>query len=217
MSIVMDAKMWFAEAAMDTKKRSYEMRARRQTTDATRTAIVQAAIDSVVAARSLGITLGSVADRAGVTVKTVLRHFGSREELIEAAYLQVLQDVLAERTVTSSDPERALTVLIEHYERRGDMVLGLIAEEDDDPRARRMCDTGRTLHRNWVDEVFGAGLPDEPSERARIIDALVVVTDVYCWKLLRRDRGLTVEDVRDRMALLSEAVLSVSRDAVGRS
>jgi hypothetical protein len=44
-----------------------------------------------------------------------------------------------------------------------------------------------------------------------------VVTDVYCWKLLRRDRGLTVEDVRDRMALLSEAVLSVSRDAVGRS
>jgi hypothetical protein len=131
--------------------------------------------------------------------------------------LQILQDVLAERTVTSSDPERALTVLIEHYERRGDMVLGLITEEDDDPRARRMCDTGRTLHRKWVDEVFGAGLPDELSERARIIDALVVVTDVYCWKLLRRDRGLTVEDVRDRMALLSEAVLSVSRDAVGRS
>jgi AcrR family transcriptional regulator len=202
---------------MDAKKRSYEMRARKQTTAATRDAIVQAAIDSVVAERSLGITLGSVADRAGVTVKTVLRHFGSREELIEAAYLQILQDVLAERTVTSRDPERALTVLIEHYERRGDMVLGLIAEEDDDPRARRMCDTGRTLHRKWVDEVFGAGLPDEPSERARIIDALVVVTDVYCWKLLRRDRGLTVEDVRDRMSLLSEAVLSASREAVGRS
>lgn len=202
---------------MDAKKRSYEMRARKQTTAATRDAIVQAAIDSVVAERSLGITLGSVADRAGVTVKTVLRHFGSREELIEAAYLHILQDVLAERTVTSRDPERALTVLIEHYERRGDMVLGLIAEEDDDPRARRMCDTGRTLHRKWVDEVFGAGLPDEPSERARIIDALVVVTDVYCWKLLRRDRGLTVEDVRDRMSLLSEAVLSASREAVGRS
>lgn len=202
---------------MDTKKRSYEMRARKQTTAATRTAIVQAAIDSVMAARSLGITLGSVADRAGVTVKTVLRHFGSREELIEAVYLQILQDVLAERTVTSSEPERELTVLIEHYERRGDMVLGLIAEEGDDPRARRMCDTGRSLHRKWVDEVFDAGLPVGPSERARIIDALVVVTDVYCWKLLRRDRGLTVEDVRDRMLLLSEAVLSVSREAVGRS
>jgi AcrR family transcriptional regulator len=217
MSIVMDTKVWFAEAAMETAKRSYEMRARKQATAATRNAIVQAAIDSVLAARSLGITLGSVADRAGVTVKTVLRHFGSREELIEAAYLQLLRDVMAERTVTSSDPERAVTVLIEHYERRGDMVLGLLAEEDDDPRARLMCDTGRTLHRKWVDEVFDAGLPAEPPERARIIDALVVVTDVYCWKLLRRDRGLTVEDVRDRMLLLSEAVLSVSREAIGRS
>lgn len=202
---------------MDTKKRSYEMRARKQTTAATRDAIVQAAIDSVVAERSLGITLGSVADRAGVTVKTVLRHFGSREELIGAVYLQILRDVMTERTVTSSDPERELTVLIEHYERRADMVLGLLAEEDDEPRARLMCDTGRTLHRQWVDEVFGAGLPVEPSERARIIDAMVVVTDVYCWKLLRRDRGLTVEDVRDRMLLMSEAVLSASREAVGRS
>jgi AcrR family transcriptional regulator len=202
---------------MDTKKRSYEMRARKQTTAATRTAIVQAAIDSVVAERSLAITLGSVADRAGVTVKTVLRHFGSREELIEAVYLQILRDVMAERTVTSGVPERELTVLIEHYERRGETVLGLLAEEDDDPRARLMCDTGRTLHREWVDEVFGAGLPVEPSDRARIIDALVVVTDVYCWKLLRRDRGLTIEDVRDRMLLMSEAVLSVSREAVGRS
>jgi AcrR family transcriptional regulator len=201
---------------MDTKKRSYDMRARKQTTAATRTAIVHAAIDSVVVARSLGITLGSVADRAGVTVKTVLRHFGSREGLIEAAHLQILRDVLAERTVAPSDPERALTVLIEHYERRGDMVLGLLAEENDDPRARLMCDGGRTLHRKWVDEVFDAGLPVDPSERARIIDALVVITDVYCWKLLRRDRGLTVEDVRDRMLLLSEAVLSVSRDAVER-
>src|ERR1700745_2244904 len=128
---------------MDTTKRSYEMRARKQTTAATRHAIVRAAIDSVVAARSLGITLSSVADRAGVTVKTVLRHFGSREELVEAVYLQILQEAMAERAGTSREPERALTVLIEHYERRGDMVLGLLAEEDDDPRAREMCDTGR--------------------------------------------------------------------------
>ena len=62
---------------MDATKRSYEMRARKHTTAATRAAIVRAAIDSVVAARSLGITLSSVADCAGVTVKTVLRHFGS--------------------------------------------------------------------------------------------------------------------------------------------
>ena len=46
---------------------------------------MEAAVDSVMAERSLAVTLGRVADRAGVTVKTVLRHFGSREALIDEA------------------------------------------------------------------------------------------------------------------------------------
>ncbi|OBF63231.1 hypothetical protein A5753_13160 [Mycobacterium sp. 852002-51971_SCH5477799-a] len=202
---------------MDAKSRRYDMRARNESTAATRNAIVGAAIDAVVAERSLGITLGTVAERAGVTVKTVLRHFGSRESLIEAAYLAVRQAVLAERVSPPDDPETAITVLIEHYEGRGDMVLGLLAEEDDDPRARLMCEAGRTLHREWVEEVFGNELPLEPIERDRIIDALVVATDVYSWKLLRRDRHLTVAEVRNRMQLMTDGVLTVSQGANARA
>lgn len=202
---------------MDTKSRRYDMRARKESTEATRNAIVRAAIEAVVAERSLGITLGTVAERAGVTVKTVLRHFGSRESLIEAAYLAVRQAVLAERVSPPGDPETAMTVLIEHYEGRGDMVLGLLAEEDDDPRARLMCEAGRTLHREWVEDVFGNELPLEPIERDRIIDALVVATDVYSWKLLRRDRHLTVAEVRNRMQLMTDGVLTVSQGANARA
>jgi hypothetical protein len=36
-----------------------------------------------------------------------------------------------------------------------------------------------------------------------------VATDVYSWKLLRRDRDLSVDDVRDRMLLMTGAVLAV--------
>ncbi len=93
------------------------------------------------------------------------------------------------------------------------MVLGLLAEEEDDPRARLMCESGRTLHRKWVEEVFGAELPLEPMDRDRIIDALVVATDVYSWKLLRRDRGLTVAEVHNRMLLMIDGVLTVSQGA----
>jgi AcrR family transcriptional regulator len=202
---------------MDTKSRRYDMRARKESTAATRNAIVEAAIDAVVAERSLGITLGTVAERAGVTVKTVLRHFGSRESLIEAAYRAVRQAVVAERVPPPGDPETAMTVLIEHYEERGDMVLGLLAEEDDDPRARLMCEAGRTLHREWVEEAFGTELPLEPTERDRIIDALVVATDVYSWKILRRDRELTVAEVRNRMLLMTDGVLTVSQGANARA
>ncbi len=194
---------------MDMKKRSYEMRARKDATAATYNAIVQAALDAVAAKRSLSVTLGSIADRAGVTVKTVLRHFGSRDALIDAAWSRVMRDVVLERSAPPGDPERALAVLIEHYEHRADMMLGLLAEEDEDPRARQICDSGRLGHRGWVADVFGPGLPVEAVERSRLIDALVVATDMYGWKLLRRDRGLSVDEVRDRMLLMTSAILAV--------
>src|SRR3954465_11845407 len=115
--------------SMDTKTRRHEMRDPVATTHATRDAIMAAAMSAVVAERSLAVTLGSVADRAGVTVKTVLRHFGSREALMDAAGARMLADIVAERGVPTGEPARALAVLIEHYEDRGEMVLGLLAEE----------------------------------------------------------------------------------------
>jgi AcrR family transcriptional regulator len=196
--------------AMDMKKRAYDMRSRGMATANTRDAIMDAAIHTFLEQRSLAITLGPVAERAGVTVKTVLRHFGSRDALIDAAWSRVFHDIRAERAALPGDREGALEVLIAHYERRGHVVLGLLAEEDREPRARRLCDTGRVGHRQWVEEVFGAWLPQQSDERCRLIDALVVATDVYSWKLLRLDRGLSVDEVHDRMHLMTETILAAS-------
>jgi len=188
------------------KTRNYAMGARQTAKDATRDAIINAAIDTFMAERSFAITLPAVAERADVTVKTVLRHFGSRDSLIDAAWSRVYDDVMAERTPPSPEPSAALGVLIAHYERRGDMVLAMLCETND-PRAERMNSTGRLAHRAWVEEVFGSRLPHEPAARFRLVDVLVVATDVYTWKLLRLDRGLSVDDVHDRMLLMTEAVL----------
>ena len=40
-----------------------------------------------------------------------------------------------------------------------------------------------------------------------MIDMLVIATDVYTWKLLRRDRRLTRDVVLERMIKLAEAVV----------
>jgi AcrR family transcriptional regulator len=210
MSITLDAKCSLMYLDMDMKKRAYEMRSRGVATAITHDKIINAAIDTFMAERSFAIALGPVAERAGVTVKTVLRHFGNRDALIEAAWSRLYRDVMAERAALPGDREGALSVLIAHYERRGDMILGVLAEEDQDPRARRMCDTGRIDHRQWMEEVFGAGLPERGDERCRLVDALVVATDVYSWKLLRVDRGLSVDEVRDRMRLMTEAFLAAA-------
>jgi AcrR family transcriptional regulator len=195
---------------MDMKKRQYDMRARGQAKAATREAVINAALDTFTAERSFSVTLGPVAERAGVTVKTILRHFGSREALIEAAWSRAFRDAVAERSALPGDRDASLRVLIAHYERRGPMVLGVLAEEDEDPRALRMCDAGRVAHRAWVDEVFGACLPEDRDHRCRLIDALVVATDVYAWKLLGLDRGLSADEVHDRMQLMTEAILAAA-------
>lgn len=194
---------------MDMNSRNYTMGARQAAKDATREAILEAAVETSMAERSFGITLPAVAARADVTVKTILRHFGSREALIDAAWSRAYDEAIAERTPPSPEPDVALDVLIAHYERRGDLALTLLCEKAD-PRAERMNQMGRLAHRTWVEEVFGPRLPEQPIARSRLVDVLVVATDVYSWKLLRLDRGMSVDDVHDRMLLMTEAILSAS-------
>lgn len=194
--------------AMDMKARKYDMRARQLAKDATRDAIIDAAISAFEAERTYSITLPAVAERADVTVKTVLRHFGTRDSLIDTAWQRLFDNIRAEREPPPDDPTSALNLLIAHYERRGTMVLATLAQEDKDSRAQRMNSAGRLGHRAWVEKVFDTRLPEQPAERTRLVDVLVVATDVYTWKLLRHDRGLSVGDVSDRMLLMAEALLT---------
>ena len=46
------------------------------------------------------------------------------------------------------------------------------------------------MHREWVQTVFAPYLPAAEAAREARVDLLVVATDVYTWKQLRRDRGL---------------------------
>jgi AcrR family transcriptional regulator len=195
--------------AMDMKSRKSDMSARQQAKTATRDAIIEAAIDTFMAERSFAITLPTVAERADVTVKTVLRHFGSRDALVDAATSQVYDDVMAERTPPPDDLAAALSVLIAHYERMGHGVLAMLAD-DSDPRAVRMNKAGRRAHREWVEEVFADRLPELAQTRSRLVDVLVVATDVYAWKLLRLDRRLSVDDVHDRMMLMTETLFTAT-------
>jgi AcrR family transcriptional regulator len=207
MSTTVDIKSDSMYIAMDMKSRKYDMGTRQQAKNATRDAIIKAAVDTFMAERSFAITLPAVAERADVTVKTVLRHFGNREGLIDAAWSHAWDDVMAEREPPFDDAEAALRVLIAHYERRGEMVLTMLADGND-PRAREMTDSGRLAHREWVEQVFARRLPEPRDARARLIDVLVVATDVYAWKLLRIDRGLSIDEVCDRMLFMTDSLLA---------
>ena len=187
--------------------RSYTMDSRARAVEETRTRIADAMFDLVSTRRLADISLDDVAARAGVSVQTVLRHYGSRSGLIEGAREYATARVDRERSAPVGDVDRALRVLLDHYELRGRMALLLLAQEDDDPLIADITANGRAMHRSWVATVFAPHLNDGGRGEDALLDLLVVATDVYTWKLLRLDRRLSRSRTQTRMATLVRAVL----------
>ena len=179
--------------------RAYEMRVRADAAAATRDAILDATIALALELERVDFPLDQVAARAGRSVKTILRHFGSRDALIEQAVQRGSARVAAERAPsTTGDRGEAVRLLVEHYETWGRFVMRLLAMGDDGD-APAVTSPGRLLHRDWVQQTFGT--TDEA-----VVDQLVVATDVYAWKLLRVDRGLPAADVTARILSMTEAI-----------
>jgi AcrR family transcriptional regulator len=191
------------------EKRSYVMRARSAAVDETRRRILVATRDLGLETMSLEIVLRDVAARADVSVQTVLRHFGSRDGLFAATMEFVQSDLLREREVPAGgDVGSAVTALFDEYESNGDWVITMLGREGTDPAVRQMTDRGRQMHRHWVRSAFGPLLSPGRLLGEEAVDLLVVATDVYTWKLLRRDRGLDRPDAEHRVRTLISAVLA---------
>jgi AcrR family transcriptional regulator len=109
----------------ELRQRPYRMRARAQAAEATAQAIIAAA-RALFAERPYDqVSLPVIAERAGVTVQTVLRRFGSKEELFAAAAHQRSGQIRADREAA---PPGDLTHLVAHYERWGDEQAYLLAQ-----------------------------------------------------------------------------------------
>lgn len=180
--------------------RAYDMtrRARRAAETGERIAEVT---ERLLAERPVeAVTLQGIAEGAGVSVQTVLRHMGSRDGCFEAAKERVRARIEARRGTPPGDLDRAIGELLVHYESEGRLVLNLLAQESSHPLAREASMEGRAYHRAWVARCFGE--LDEVT-----LDALVSATDLYVWKLLRLDLGRSPEATAAVVIRLVRAVL----------
>ncbi|MCW2782294.1 MAG: TetR/AcrR family transcriptional regulator [Marmoricola sp.] len=189
-------------------KRTYTMRVRADGVEETRRRILQATFDLHSERLISEIVLDDVAERAGVSVQTVLRQFGSRGGLLEATATYANGVVVEERRAPVGDVVAAVRTIVEHYELRGHTALMMLAQEGSDPSIRGVTEMGRQTHRAWVEECFAPYLVQRRgAAREALIDLLVVSTDVYTWKLLRRDRGLSRATTEQRMTQLLNSLL----------
>src|SRR5579859_8190199 len=185
---------------MKITKRPYRMAMRAEKAKATRALIVEAAGHLLRERFRADVTLESIAERAGVTVRTVLRHFGTRDLLIDAAGADLRQRVIDQRnTAPIGNIAGAVSTLFDHYEEWGDYAIRNLAQENRVPGAHESVKAGRRAHRQWVERIFAPR-----GEEA--VNAVIAAADVYTWKLLRRDKKL---DRAEAEAVVSRLISGV--------
>jgi hypothetical protein len=91
----------------------------------------------------------------------------------------------------------------------GNVRLALLHERIEAVRAG--LERGRANHQGWLAEVFEDRLPSDPAERRRTLAALHAATDVYTWKLLRRDLGHGRRATQRIMTDMVRAILYTTR------
>lgn len=184
------------------------MRARADAAERTSVRIMDAAIALWREKGFDEFTLHDVARRAEVSLSTVMRRFGSKEGLAEAVLTSDRVGTESSRdAVSPGDVDGAVRMIVGDYEENGDAVIRMLALEDRIDVVRRVVEAGRVAHAEWVSRVFAPALASSPARRRRQTLQLVVATDVYTWKLLRRDRRLEVREVRAVMSGMCRAIM----------
>jgi AcrR family transcriptional regulator len=180
------------------------MAARANAAQATAARLLDAAVTRFTDTAYEDVSLEEIAQAAGVTKRTLLRRYGSKDALFVAAMDRAAHEMMRARDAAPvGDVAGAVTNLVDHYERWGENRLRLLAQEDRIPVVAENVQGGRRYHWSWVEQKFApliGGLAG--AARTRRIAALVAITDVYTWKLLRRDLGLSRADTEQLLVEL---------------
>jgi len=185
---------------MKAKKRQYVMTARSAKAAATRDRICQSIIELYHEKSFDDFTLDDVARKAGTTVQTILRAFKSKDNLVYEALEQLTNKDSPQyvgrpggfRSTPPGDIVAAVAEIFSAYEIIGDMVIRNLANEYRNKALTPILARGREHHRDWLRAVFAPQLKKRSgAARAQLFNCLIVATDVYTWKILRRDMQLS--------------------------
>jgi AcrR family transcriptional regulator len=144
-----------------------------------------------------------------MTVRTVIRRFGSRDGVVQAA-VERFRSRLVEGPMRPLPPpgdvRAAVRLLMDYYEGDGAFLLRGLSQE---PRFRFLQENfagTRARHRAWTAAAFAPQLALPPRQHALKLTELAAVTWVTTWKFLRHDSGLDRDDTERALRSMIEAI-----------
>jgi AcrR family transcriptional regulator len=189
--------------------RQYRMTARAAQVVETGERIVAAALELYDELWLDEITLDKVAERAGVSTKTLHRRYGDRDGLLRSVSETLAGRVAAQRfDARPGDIDDAVANLVTHYEAVGTLALRNMIQAQRFPQIAALVEYGRDEHRRWVRHVFARWLePPGDTADGDVFLQLFTITDVTVWRLLRSDLRLDPQQTRHIIRGLLVAVI----------
>jgi AcrR family transcriptional regulator len=186
------------------------MVARAAAVEQTRRQVVDAALALFTERPFDLVSLADVARSSGIGLATIVRQFGSKDQLFAQTIAEARAALeLSIANTPPNDPAAAVRDVLVGYERFGDGIVRLIAQEERVPAIREITERGRSAHERWVRHVFAGVLSSlRGKERKLRFAKLMAATDVQFWKLLRRDLRLGRGDTQRAM---TEVVAALCR------
>jgi AcrR family transcriptional regulator len=191
------------------RQRAYDMTKRSDAAGGTRRRIAEAALSLFKERDYDDVSLNEIARVAGVSHQTVLNHCESKAGVLLAAgelFSEEIRNLEVDTVV--GDVSSVVHTTCVRYEVLGDANARWGAMSTRAPEVALGLARGRLGFQSWLEEMLGELLPgeDDPDERRRVLLGLHAALDVFTWKLLRRDLGLSQEQTE---AQLTDLVLGV--------
>lgn len=190
--------------------RRYRMTKRAEAVRAREAAVVEAAFDAFFSSYYDQVTLRDIGQAAGVTEETIRRRFGSKEDLLSEVIERLGHERLGSPRggAAPGDYHTAVREAVDSYEKAGPQILHALSQEDRTPVLKRATDLGREAHYRVTAEAFAPWLPaaDHPDHREALAP-FVVALDVYTWKMLRLDMGLSRDQTESGVVRLVEGLI----------
>jgi len=194
-------------------KNPYDNTRRRLRAEETRQSIISA-LGSLWKQYAISdITLDMIADEAGITKRTILRKFGSKENLMVESLSYDPAEISKQRDLAvPGDLDNILRTLLTNYENIGDAAIRTIQLEPKIEIAQKIGEKGRVIHREWCKRVFAPFLPELNSKDYPVqLNSFIAATEIFLWKLFRRDLKFSQEKTFSIFKNMLEGVIHQSK------
>ena len=183
--------------------------------EATRQAILDASLAQLRDEPATPFSHESVAARAGVSARTVYRHFPTRNDLTAALWAKLRDETGTRWPQTESEIIPQLRRTFRQFEQVAELTRAAIAASATTDYSRHGSSEGRAAFTQSL-SALTAGL--SAAEGRRLVAACVAIYSAPFWQMLR-DRGqLSARDAEDAAASAMLGIISAAREkATARS